>query len=131
MGAGARLAAERDRWPEHWRVADLDGEEDVLLAMLEPTEELRAVIPGLHSTPSRGDAQVLIGVTDRRVVLVGHRSDEELPAVTDITRCATSTARGSCIFPHGDGHLTFDLDAEAIDRTWTFIDGVEQRQSSS
>ena len=33
MGAGARLAAERDRWPEHWRVADLDLEEDQLLEL--------------------------------------------------------------------------------------------------
>ena len=62
MGAGARFAAERDRWPEHWRVADLDMEEDVLLAMLEPAEELRAVIPGMRTTPADGEEQVL----DRR-----------------------------------------------------------------
>src|SRR5829696_7563991 len=96
MGAGARLAAERDRWPEHWRFADLDQEEDLLLKLLEPAEELRAVVPGMRSTPADGQEQVLIGVTDRRVVLVGRRSrsDAAAPGVTDVTVCATTAPRG-------------------------------------
>ena len=94
MGAGARFAAERDRWPEHWRVADLDLEEDFLLALLEPAEELRAVIPGMRTTPADGEEQVLVGVTDRRVVVVGRRkrSDREPLRVIDVTHGIPATA---------------------------------------
>ena len=86
MGAGALFAAERDRWPEHWQVADLDREEDHLLASLEPAEELRAVIPAMRTSIADGDEQVLIGVTDRRVVVVGRpgRSEATPIRVVDV-----------------------------------------------
>lgn len=129
MGAGARFAAERDRWPEHWRVADLDREEDFLLALLGPAEELRAVIPGMRSTPAAGEEQVLIGVTDRRVVLIGRRERSEAAPVrlTDVTVCAASAPRGGHVVPHDDGHLAFDVDAEALARVWTRIDDLARR----
>jgi hypothetical protein len=129
MGAGARFAAERDRWPEHWRVADLDMEEDVLLAMLEPAEELRAVIPGMRTTPAAGDEQVLIGVTDRRVVLIGRRSrsDREPLRVIDVTQCASTAPRGEKVVPHVDGQLAFDVDEESMSRMWAHIDEVDRQ----
>src|SRR6476660_4474514 len=65
MGAGARMAAERDRWPDHWRVADLEFEEEGVLDLLQHDEELVAVVPGMRSTPEEGQSQVLIAVTDR------------------------------------------------------------------
>jgi hypothetical protein len=128
MGAGARLAAERDRWPEHWRFADFDQEEDVLLELLEPAEELRAVVPGMRSTPTDGEEQVLIGVTNLRVVIVGrHRRSESAPLrVVDVTRCASTAPRGQRVVPHHDGHLAFDIDEDAIARMWTQIDGVDR-----
>ena len=52
MGAGARLAEERDRWPDHWRVADLEPEEERLLDLLPAAEELRAAVPGLRTSGS-------------------------------------------------------------------------------
>ena len=58
MGAGARLAEERDRWPDHWRVADLEQEEEHLLDVLDPAEELLAAVPGApdvgHRRPGPG-----------------------------------------------------------------------------
>jgi hypothetical protein len=131
MGAGARLAAERDRWPEHWRVADLEREEDLLLAMLEPAEEIRAVIPCMRSTPHDGDEQVLIGVTDRRVVLVGRTpSDLERPRAIDVTDCASTAPRGQRLLPHHGGHLELDSDDDAIARMWSQIDDVDRRDAA-
>ena len=125
MGAGARFAAERDRWPEHWRVADLEMEEDGLLADLQPTEELRAVVPAMRSTSAHGEVQVLIGVTDRRVVLVSRqRTDEHRLHVLDVTDCAATAPRGERLVPHDDGHLAFDVDDESIARVWAHIDAV-------
>ena len=128
MGAGARLAAERDRWPEHWRVADLELEEDQLLELLESAEELRAVIPAMRSTPFRGDEQVLLAVTDRRVLLIGRVwrvADSPLGAL-DVTSCAASAPRGERIVPHDDGHLAFDIDDEVVAHLWTSIDRVDR-----
>ena len=129
MGAGARFAAERDRWPEHWQLADFDREEDFLLELLEPAEELRAVIPAMRSTPDGGEEQVLIGVTDRRVVLVErrHRSEGEPLRVIDVTACASSAPRGQRLVPHIDGPLEFDVDEDAITRLWRQIDDVDRR----
>lgn len=127
MGSGARLAAERDRWPEHWRVADLDREEDFLLDMLEPAEELRAVVPGMRTTPQDGEEQILIGVTNRRVVLVGRRrgSDTAPLLVMDVTACASTAPRGERTVPHDDGQLAFDVSEDAMARMWARIDEVE------
>ena len=72
MGAGARFAEERGRWADHWRIVDLDQESEHLLDNLDPDEELRAAVPGrLRTTGPRGVDPVLIGVTDRRVLVVG------------------------------------------------------------
>lgn len=124
MGAGARFKAERDRWPEHWRVADLDGQEDVLLAQLQPSEELRAVVPGLRANPCDGHHEVLVGVTDRRVVLVGRdpKSAGEPFQVYDITDCTSTVARGQRLFAHVDGDLDFDIDDDSVARVWATID---------
>jgi hypothetical protein len=133
MGAGARFAAERDRWPEHWRVADLDQEQDFLLELLQPAEELRAVIPGMRSTPADGEEQVLIGVTDRRVVLIGRgeRSEAAPVRLLDVTECVASAPRGEHVVPHHGGHLAFDIDEEALARVWTRIDAVERRAATT
>jgi hypothetical protein len=128
MGAGARFAAERDRWPEHWRVADLDREEDFLLELLEPSEELRAVVPAMRCRQAEGAEQVLVGVTDRRVVLIGRRARSEASpvALVDVTDCAARAPRGQHVVPHHDGHLTFDVDAEALARLWAHIDDLDR-----
>ncbi len=122
MGAGARMAAERDRWPEHWRVADLDVEEEGLLDLLLDAEELRAVVPGTRTTTD-GDVQVLVGVTDRRVVVVGRGSRGAGLRVLDITGCATTANRDIAV-PYSDGEYAFDIDADAVARVWATIDQV-------
>jgi hypothetical protein len=125
MGAGARMAAERDRWPEHWRVADLDIEEEGVLDLLQPAEELVAVVPGMRYTTDDGESQVLIAVTDRRVVVVGRsRSASGDLQIVDVTECSTTAPRLVRQVPHFDGHLTFDLDDASIARMWALIDDV-------
>jgi hypothetical protein len=125
MGAGARMAAERDRWPAHWRVADFDIEEEGVLDLLQPAEELVALVPGTHSTPGGVDNQVLVAVTDRRVIVVGRsrRASGEL-RIIDVTECSTTSPRLVRQVPHVDGHLMFDLDDAAIARMWARIDDV-------
>ena len=123
MGAGARMAAERDRWPAHWRVADLEVEQDCLLEQLQDAEELRAVVPGMRRSTSDGDVQVLVGVTDRRVVVVGRRRDGLTVRVIDVTDCATAAAR-TTVVPYWDGTWAFDLDADSAARVWATIDSV-------
>jgi hypothetical protein len=132
MGAGALFAAERDRWPEHWQVADLEREEDFLLAILEPLEELRTVIPAMRTSPADGEDQVLVGVTDRRVVVIGRPGRSEASStrvvdVIDVTHCATGSPRDQLLVPHRDGHLEFDIDVDAIARMWAHIDGIDRR----
>ncbi len=58
MGAGARLAEERDKWSDDWQIADLEPEGEHLIALLEMAEELRAVVPGVREGSS-GRAPVL------------------------------------------------------------------------
>jgi hypothetical protein len=125
MGAGARMAAERDRWPDHWRVADLEIEEEGVLDLLQQDEELVAVVPGMRSAPEEGESQVLIAVTDRRVVVVGRsRTEAKDLRVVDVTDCSSTVPRESKRVPHFDGHLTFDLDDASIARIWAHIDDV-------
>lgn len=119
MGAGARFAAERDRWPEHWRVADLELEEDGLLALLDPSEDLRSVVPAMRSTPADGVEQVLIAVTDRRVVIVASGR------VIDVTACAPAAPRDGHVVPHDDGHVELDLDEDSIARMWAHVDALD------
>jgi hypothetical protein len=132
MGAGARLAAERDRWPDHWRVADFEMEEEGLLALLAPSEELRAVVPGMRSTPAYGENQVLVGVTDRRVIVIGRRGSDSAAQlrVVDVTQCVGTSPRGQQRVPHDEGHLDFDLDDEALARIWARIDDLDHLASS-
>ena len=132
MGAGARLAAERDRWPDHWRVADLDMEEEGLLDLLAPSEELRAVVPGMRSTPTYGENQVLVGVTDRRVIVIGRRGRDSSAQlrVVDVTQCVGTSPRGQQRVPHDEAHLDFDLDDEALARIWARIDELDHLASS-
>jgi hypothetical protein len=125
MGAGARMAAERGRWPEHWRVADLDIEEEGLLDMLHDDEDLVAVVPGMRSTSTDGDHQVLIAVTDRRVLIIGRskRVAGQL-RVIDVTECSSTAPREVREVPHLDGSLILDLDDESLARMWARIDDV-------
>ncbi len=157
MGAGARLAEERDRWPDDWRVAGLDQEGEHLLDLLDRAEELRAAVPGFrvpiasrhqsegdiaggtHASVSawgrasqvRGTAPVLVGITDRRVLVVGRwpaadadqrpHEDELMTCVTALVR-AGRDGRGSRLdLPGGDAEL--DLDQVALDRLWEHVDG--------
>jgi hypothetical protein len=125
MGAGALFAAERERWPEHWRVADLELESDVMLAFLDPTEEVRAVVPALRSTPRDGTRQALICVTDRRVVMVARdRAGSESLRVEDVTGCVGTVPREARVVAHDDGHVAFDVDEASIVRMWTTIDAL-------
>jgi hypothetical protein len=125
MGAGAQMAAERDRWPEHWRVADLEFEEDGLLDLLAPEEELVAVVPGMRRTPADGENQVLIAVTSQRVVVVGRSAVESADLrVVDVTHCSSTVPRLTHQVPHFGGQLMVDLDEESIARMWSRIDDV-------
>jgi len=119
------MAAERDRWPEHWRVADLEIEEDGLLDLLTPEEELIAVVPGMRRMPAEGVHQVLIAVTSQRVVVVGRSNTESTDLrVVDVTHCSSTAPRLTREVPHFDGYLMFDLDDESIARMWARIDDV-------
>ena len=70
MGAGARLAEERDRWEDHWRMVNLSVRASTCSTFLSPAEELRTAVPGLRTTAD-GESPVLVGITDRRVLVVG------------------------------------------------------------
>jgi hypothetical protein len=125
------MAAERDRWPDHWRVADLEIEEEGVLDLLQQDEELVAVVPGMRSTPAEGESQVLIAVTDRRVVVVGRtRTESRELRIVDVTDCSATVSRGSKRVPHLDGHLTLDLDDASIARIWARIDDVHGMEQS-
>ncbi len=125
MGAGAQMAAERERWPEHWRVADLEFEEHGLLDLLAPDEQLVAVVPGMRRMPAEGEHQVLLAVTSERVVVVGRSTAESADLrVVDVTRCSSTAPRLTRVVPHVDGHLRFDVDDESIARMWARIDDV-------
>jgi hypothetical protein len=124
MGAGARLAEERDRWEDHWRVVDLEQEGEHLLDVLLPSEELRTAVPGLR-TAADGASAVLIGITDQRVLVVGRWWDAEPGggsglrdiSVDDVThRVYMSTPTAS--LEVAGGTITLDLDGDALDRLW-------------
>jgi hypothetical protein len=126
MGAGARLAEERDRWPDHWRVADLEQEEERLLDLLDPAEELLAAVPG-RTSQTEGQDQVLIGVTDRRVLVIGRRRAADSTwtlGVADATTCAAKVDRTGDSLPYRGGRLELDLDEDALRRLWDKVDGL-------
>jgi hypothetical protein len=131
MGAGARLAEERDRWEDHWRLVDLERESEHLLDVLSPAEELRTAVPGLR-TAVDGESPVLIGITDRRVLVVGRlRPDvgERLGPPTgvsfvDVTPHVAGMRRVASIEMEDGGTIAFDLDDHTMDRLWKSMDGL-------
>ena len=74
-GRGSPIGEERDRWGEHWRMVDLEHEEEHLLDVLDRPRRLRGG-PGALLRP-RATA-VLIGVTERRLLLVSHGPRDEV-----------------------------------------------------
>ena len=142
MGAGARLAEERDKWSDDWQTADLEPEGEHLIALLEMAEELRAVVPGVREG-STGRAAVLIGVTDRRILVVGRWPvadvdqpllDDPRPQVStmDPTMDPTrTTAITASLEEARDGRGThlglpgaeFRLDPVALHRLWEHVAG--------
>ena len=125
MGAGARLAEERDRWEDHWRVVDLEQEGELLLDILLPSEELRTAVPGLR-TAADGERAVLIGITDQRVLVVGRWWDAEPGggaglrteiSVDDVTHHVYLFTPTASLEVAG-GTIKLDLDDDALDRLW-------------
>jgi hypothetical protein len=132
MGAGARLAEERDQWEDHWRMVDLELEGEHLLDLLSPAEELRAAVPGLRSAPS-GERPVLIGITDRRALVIGCSREQEAASghgfrpgfgVDDVTTRVAGFARGAPMVVAGGDTIALDLDEHALDRLWESMDGL-------
>lgn len=101
MGVGARLAEERGRWAQEWHATDLDLESERLLDHLVPGEELRTAVPGLRVREPQRPDPVLIGVTDRRIVVVGPGMAAggrdigvaDAVAIDPLDRCAPCTVR--------------------------------------
>ena len=150
MGAGARLAEERDKWSDDWQVADLEQEGEHLVGLLETAEELRTVVPGVREG-SWCRAPVLIGVTDRRILVVGRwpaadadqgsyddsRHEVPMDAVpVDEGPMYVTTALTASLEEARDGRGTrlglpgaeFRLDPVALDRLREHVDG---RQGAS
>jgi hypothetical protein len=131
MGAGARLAEERDRWEDHWRMVDLERESEHLLDLLFPAEELRTAVPGLR-TAADGESPVLVGITDRRVLVVGRwrvdASERQGPragvSVVDATPHVAGLARAASIEMGSGDTISFDLDDHTMDRMWAAMDGL-------
>jgi hypothetical protein len=122
MAAGARLATERGFWPDAWRVADLEPEEERLLDVLEAGEELCAAVPALLS--GGVDVPALVGVTERRLLLLTRTRDDAV-VVTDATRCARHIDRTSPI-PFQDKELRLDGNAEHLARVWSLVDELRR-----
>lgn len=116
MGAGARLAEERDRWPDEWQVTDLEQEAEHLLELLDRTEELRAAVPGYRISGAnrvrtvRTSAPVLVGITDRRVLVVGRwpvADADRRPSIEEDHAMSSVT-----VLVRADGRLELPGDAE-------------------
>ncbi len=134
MGAGARLAEERDKWSDDWQITDLEPEGEHLIALLEIAEELRAVVPGVREGSS-GRAPVLIGVTDRRILVVGRwpvaevdqplRDDprREVPTITTAIITSLEEARDGRGTHLGLPGAEFRLDPVALHRLWEHVAG--------
>lgn len=129
MGAGARLAEERGRWADHWRIVDLEQAGDRLLECLEPEEELRTAVPGFREREPHGADPVLIGVTDRRVLVVGPGEPSatlDHVGVADVTRAARRTFEGRTFtVVHDDlpgGEVEIDLEPADLARLRELMD---------
>lgn len=124
MAAGAKLAAERGFWPDEWRVADLEPEEERLLDVLESGEELCAAVPAMLSGHDV-DVPMLIGVTERRLLLLT-RTTGDTVVVTDVTRCVHHVDRSAPIPFHGQ-QIRLDASAEHLARVWSLVDEIGRR----
>lgn len=129
MGAGARLAEERGRWADHWHVVDLDQASERLLDSLDPGEELRTAVPGFREREPHGVDPVLIGITDRRVLVVGSgtaSANGDHVAVADATRAMSRVVAGRTFtvvlsdLPGGEVEL--DLDPADLLRLRELVD---------
>lgn len=128
MGAGARLAEERGRWSDQWRIVDLDLASERLLDSLDPGEELWTAVPGFRNQAPHHEDAVLIGVTDRRVLVVG--ADGASPTadrvgVADATRAMTRIVEDGTFtvrlgMPGGD--VEIDLDPVDLVRLRELVD---------
>jgi hypothetical protein len=94
-----------------------------LLDSLDPAEELRAAVPGSRSAPNEA-RPVLIGVTNRRMLVIGRRPAvagnsgtivQTPPTVDHVTLLVRTFARDVPMEVAG-GTIELDLDADALDR---------------
>jgi hypothetical protein len=112
-------------------LVDLEREGEHLLDILSPCEELRTAVPGLR-TAADGESPVLIGITDRRVLVVGRqRTDagERLGVqlgigVVDVTPHVAGLGRTASIEMADGDTIAFDLDDHTMDRLWESVDGL-------
>ena len=96
-----------------------------------PAEELRTAVPGLR-TAADGESPVLVGITDRRVLVVGRwradASDRHGPrtgvSVVDATPHVAGLARAASIEMETGDTISFDLDDHTMDRLWAAMDGL-------
>jgi hypothetical protein len=113
-------------------LVDLEQEGEHLLDLLSPAEELRTAVPGVRIAADV-EQPVLIGITDRRVLVVGRTSaagpggGSGLRAtfhVDDVTEQSPGFARGAVMPAADGGTIALDLDEDALDRLWSAMDGV-------
>jgi hypothetical protein len=111
-------------------MVDLDQEGEHLLDLLFPTEELQAAVPGLRTAPD-GESPVLIGVTDRRALVIGGRRRGETGSgtgfqsgigVDDVTTWVAGFVRGAPMVVADGDTIALDLDDHALDRLWRSMD---------
>ena len=140
MGAGARLAEERDKWSDDWQIADLEQEGEHLLALLELAEELRAVVPGVRdglvgpcaradrchrSQDPRGGP--VAGRGRRPPLRDDPRSEVRPDDVTTAIIASLEEARDGRGTRLGLPGAEFGLDPVALDRLWEHVDGSAGR----
>lgn len=138
MGSGAQLAQERDGWAADWREADLDQEGEHLLGLLDRAEELRAAVPAVRVSQTGDTAHnggdgaggaarpsvVLIGVTDRRIIVVGRWNHREIDVVTSATAYFEQGRDGDWgRLELRDDDAVLELDLVAQDRLRDLLDG--------
>jgi hypothetical protein len=112
-------------------LVDLEREGEQLLDTLSPAEELRTAVPGLR-TAADGESPVLIGITDRRVLVVSRqRADAGAclgaqlgVCVMDVTPHVAGLGRAASIEMADGDTIAFDLDDHTMDRLWESMDGL-------
>jgi hypothetical protein len=108
---------------------DLENASEHLLDSLDPDEELRAAVPGLRGRELHGADPVLIGVTDRRVLVVGPRTasaSDRSVEVADATRVMTRLVAGGTFTVRladlPGGVVDLELDPVALARLRQHVD---------